>query len=141
MDAGTGGGFPGIPLAVYFPKTQFILVDSIHKKINALEDIVVKTGLHNVNTINERVEKIQGKFDFIVSRAVTRLGTFIDWTWDKIKTDHKNEIKNGILYLKGGDLTDEIAELKYRSEVFNLNAYFKEPFFESKKIVYIPKIG
>lgn len=138
LDIGTGGGFPGIPLAILFPDVSFVLVDSIGKKIKVVNDISSQLGLKNVIGIHDRGENIKGQFDFIVSRAVTRLVQFLPWTKNKISAKNKNAIPNGILYLKGGDLTEELAESKRRFKVYDIADYFSEPFFETKKVVYIP---
>lgn len=138
LDIGTGGGFPGIPLAIFFPKVDFVLVDSIGKKIKVVNDIADQLSLKNVIGIHTRAENVKGSFDFIVSRAVTRLVQFLPWTRNKISTKQKNSLKNGILYLKGGDLTEELAETKRKHVLYPISDYFKEAFFETKKIVYIP---
>ena len=140
MDAGTGGGFPGIPLSILFPEADFLLVDSIGKKIIAVKDLVHNLGLKNVRVKQERIEKISDKFDYIVSRAVTRLKLFHMWTKDKIRDKAEYQNYNGIIYLKGGDLSSEIEELQQQVKVYNINTYFRETFFESKKIVFIPKL-
>jgi len=139
MDAGTGGGFPGIPLAIYFPQTRFLLVDSIGKKIQAVREIASDLGLENVEVKQERVEKIKGQFDYVVSRAVTGLSPFYDWTKNKIKAIGRNDRPNGIIYLKGGDLTAELKGLNQHAEIHDISTYFREPFFSSKKLVYIPR--
>ncbi len=138
MDAGTGGGFPGIPLSIYFPDCRFILVDSIGKKIQAVQEIARDLGLENVEVRQERIEKIKGQFDYIVSRAVTGMPPFYAWTKNKIKAIGKNEKPNGIIYLKGGDLSAELLALKRYTEIYDISTYFREPFFSSKKIVFIP---
>lgn len=137
LDVGTGGGFPGVPLAILFPETHFTLVDAIGKKIKVVDEVVAGLRLKNVTTINDRVENVKQKFDFIVSRAVAAMPTFVHWTKGKIKKDSLHELKNGILYLKGGDLTEELQE--YRTvEIFNISDYFEYEFYETKKIVYLP---
>jgi len=138
MDVGTGGGFPGIPLAILFPETQFTLVDSIGKKIKVVEEVVKGLSLGNVTPVNSRVEEVNQHFDFIISRAVAAMPTFVHWTKGKIKKESQHERKNGILYLKGGDLTEELKNYK-TAEIFNLSDYFKEDFFETKKVVYLPQ--
>lgn len=138
LDIGTGGGFPGIPLAILFPDVDFVLVDSIGKKIKVVNDIAAQLSLKNVTGVHDRAENIKGQFDFIVSRAVTRLVQFLPWTKNKVSTLNKNSLPNGILYLKGGDLKEELAESKRRFKVFDIVDYFGESFFETKKVVYIP---
>nr|WP_183872249.1 MULTISPECIES: 16S rRNA (guanine(527)-N(7))-methyltransferase RsmG [Pedobacter] len=139
LDVGTGGGFPGIPLAILFPETYFHLVDSIGKKIKVVTEVASALGLENVKASHLRAEQVTDKFDFIVSRAVTRLIDFYPWIKGKFNKDSKNAIQNGILYLKGGDLTEEIAESGLKAELYPLSAYFKEEFFETKYVVYIPQ--
>tara|TARA_B110000459_G_scaffold169090_1_gene188491 strand:- start:2034 stop:2663 length:630 start_codon:yes stop_codon:yes gene_type:complete len=137
LDVGTGGGFPGIPLAILFPETQFHLVDSIGKKIKVVNDVSEGLGLQNIKTTQGRVEEIKGTYDFIVSRAVAQMETFVFWTKGKINKKQQHPIKNGILYLKGGDLSDELK--KYTSAtIYNLPDYFAEDFFETKKVVHLP---
>jgi 16S rRNA (guanine527-N7)-methyltransferase len=138
LDVGTGGGFPGIPLAILFPETHFHLVDSIGKKITVVKEVAGSIGLKNVRADQIRAEQVKGEYDFIVSRAVTRLKEFYGWVNRKIKKESKHRLYNGILYLKGGDLAEELAELKKSHQVFELNTVFKEEFFETKKVVYIP---
>ena len=137
MDVGTGGGFPGIPLAILFPKTLFHLVDAIGKKIKVVNEVVEGLGLKNVKTSNCRVEEVKDNFDFIVCRAVAQMETFVHWTKGKIAKKQNHELKNGILYLKGGDLTEELQ--KYTTAtIYDLTNYFDEPFFETKKVVHLP---
>ena len=136
LDVGTGGGFPGIPLAILFPKTRFTLVDSIGKKIKVVEEVKEGLGLENVTTFHGRVEAHHGKFDFIVSRAVAAMPTLVHWTEGKLKKRSLHERKNGILYLKGGDLTEELANFP-EAEIFDLKDFFKEDFFDTKKVVYL----
>lgn len=138
LDVGTGGGFPGIPLAIMFPETQFHLVDSIGKKINVVKAVAEALGLKNVKAEQIRAEQIKGEYDFIISRAVTRLKEFYGWVQKKVKKKSIHDLYNGILYLKGGDLNDELAELKKAHQIFELSDYFKEEFFETKKLVYVP---
>lgn len=138
LDVGTGGGFPGIPLAILFPETGFRLVDSIGKKITVVQGVAASLGLHNVTATQIRAEELKGEFDFIVSRAVTRLKTFYGWVHRKTKKKSNHELYNGILYLKGGDLQEELAELKKPHQLFDLSSYFDDPFFETKKVVYVP---
>jgi len=138
LDVGTGGGFPGIPLAILFPNVNFTLVDAIGKKIKVVDEVVQGLQLENVKTHHSRVEDIPGQFDFIVSRAVAAMPTFVHWTKGKIKKDSAHQRKNGILYLKGGDLTEELKGYE-TVQVFDLNEYFEEDFFETKKVVYLPQ--
>lgn len=137
LDVGTGGGFPGIPLAILFPECQFYLVDSIAKKLKVVDEVVTGLGLKNVKTFHSRVEDIDEQFDFIVSRAVTTMPTFVSWVKGKIAKSQHNDLKNGILYLKGGDLSEELQNYKTVT-LFNLSDYFTEDFFETKKVVYLP---
>lgn len=137
LDVGTGGGFPGIPLAIAFPETQFTLVDSIGKKIKVVDEVVAGLGLENVKTHHCRVEELDQKFDFIVSRAVAAMPTFVHWVKGKIAKESVHERKNGILYLKGGDLSEELAPYR-NAEIYALEDYFEETFFETKKVVYLP---
>ncbi|CAM1359185.1 16S rRNA (guanine(527)-N(7))-methyltransferase [Tenacibaculum soleae] len=136
MDVGTGGGFPGIPLAILFPETQFHLVDSIGKKIKVVNEVAEGLGLQNVKTTNGRVEEVKDTYDFIVSRAVAQMETFVGWTKGKISKKQNHDLKNGILYLKGGDLSVELE--KYTSAtIYNLPDFFEEDFFETKKVVHL----
>ena len=136
MDVGTGGGFPGIPLAILFPETQFHLVDSIGKKIKVVNEVAQGLGLQNVKTTHGRVEEVKEQYDFIVSRAVAQMETFVRWTKGKILKKQQHDLKNGILYLKGGDLSEELS--KYTSAtIYDLPTYFDEPFFETKKVVHL----
>ena len=137
LDIGTGGGFPGIPLAILFPDCQFTLVDSIGKKIKVVNEVAKELGLTNVKGIHERAEKVPGQFDFIVSRAVTAMPAFINWTKGKIKKKNVNNLPNGILYLKGGDLTEELKPLKHAYRIFDLKEHFSEEFFDTKKVVHV----
>ena len=138
LDVGTGGGFPGIPLAILFPETKFHLVDSINKKITVVNAVAEGAGLKNVKGEWSRAEQIRGEYDFIISRAVTRIKEFYGWVNQKVKEDSVHDLDNGILYLKGGDLDEELSELKRPHSVYNLSDYFKEEFFETKKVVYVP---
>lgn len=137
MDVGTGGGFPGIPLAILFPECEFVLVDSIGKKIKVVNEVAAALGLSNVHGIHERAEKVEGTFDFIVSRAVTQMPEFIGWVKNKISKTSKNVLPNGILYLKGGDLSEEMKTVKQWRKEYNLKEYFEGEFFETKKVVYV----
>lgn len=138
LDVGTGGGFPGIPLAILFPEVHFHLVDSIGKKITVVKNVAEGAGLKNIRAEQIRAEQVKGEYDFIVSRAVTRLKEFYGWIHRKVKKESKHSLYNGILYLKGGDLDEELAELKKPHQVFDLSSVFKEEFFETKKVVYVP---
>ncbi|MBC2844531.1 16S rRNA (guanine(527)-N(7))-methyltransferase RsmG [Winogradskyella flava] len=137
LDVGTGGGFPGIPLAILFPKCQFHLVDSINKKLKVINAVAEALGLTNVRTTHSRVEAINETYDFIVSRAVTAMPEFTKWVRGKIAKKQQNELKNGILYLKGGDLTDELKQYA-TVKAYLLSDYFDEDFFETKKVIYLP---
>lgn len=141
MDVGTGGGFPGIPLAIYFKNSSFTLVDSIGKKIKVVDQIVEKLEIKNVNSRIERAENITEKFDFIISRAVTQLEKFCPWVEQNIAKSNKNGIQNGIIYLKGGDLKEEIQKIfkKYNFRIEKIIDYFEDSFFESKSILYLHK--
>ena len=137
MDVGTGGGFPGIPLAILFPETQFHLVDSIGKKIKVVNEVVAGLGLENVITTHGRVEEVKDTYDFIVSRAVAQMETFVRWVKGRISKQQNHELRNGILYLKGGDLSEELK--RYTSAtIYDLTDYFQEDFFETKKVVHLP---
>ncbi len=137
LDVGTGGGFPGIPLAILFPETQFFLVDSIGKKIKVVTEVAKAIGLKNLKAEHIRAEQVPGKFDFVVSRAVTQLKDFYPWVKDTVYKESTNKLTNGILYLKGGDLEQEIAESKLSVQQFDLSDYFSEEFFETKKVIYV----
>ncbi len=137
LDVGTGGGFPGIPLAVLFPETGFHLVDSIGKKIKVVKEVSLALQLENVKATHARAEEIDGKFDFVVSRAVARLKDFYPWVKNKFNKQSKNKLKNGLLFLKGGDLQQEIAESGLNVRQFPLSDYFEEEFFETKKVLYV----
>lgn len=137
LDIGTGGGFPGIPLAILFPDCEFLLVDSIGKKVKVVQEVASELGLKNVRASHERAEKINEQFDFIVSRAVTAMPKFLNWTKGKFLKENRNNLKNGILYLKGGDLKEEMASVKKAIQYFDIPSFFEEPFFETKKVVYV----
>ncbi|XMO87300.1 16S rRNA (guanine(527)-N(7))-methyltransferase RsmG [Algibacter sp. AS12] len=137
LDVGTGGGFPGIPLAILFPECSFHLVDSIAKKLKVVDEVVAGLGLTNVKTTHSRVEDIKGNYDFIISRAVAAMPTFVHWIKGKIAKDQNHDLKNGILYLKGGDLTEELKDYR-TTTIYNLSDYFEENFYETKKVVHLP---
>ena len=137
LDIGTGGGFPGIPLAILFPEVSFTLIDSIGEKIKVVEAVSEGLGLKNVTAVHGRAEKLKEKFHFVVSRAVTQMPEFLRWLKGKFEKEQFNEKHNGVLYLKGGDLAEELAGL--RCEIFQLKNYFEEEFFDTKKVVYLSK--
>lgn len=137
LDVGTGGGFPGIPLAILFPQTRFYLIDVILKKINVVNAVAEALELKNVKAEQLRAENVKGDYDFIVSRAVTNMPDFVSWIKDKIKKQNKHELKNGILYLKGGDLTEELAPFP-KAVQYDIADFFDDPFFETKKVVHLP---
>jgi 16S rRNA (guanine527-N7)-methyltransferase len=137
LDVGTGGGFPGIPLAILFPETRFYLIDVIAKKIKVVQAVAEGLELKNVKAEQMRAENVKGDFDFIVSRAVTNMPDFVSWVKTKIKKNNKHELKNGILYLKGGDLTEELKDFPKATE-YNLADFFEDEFFETKKVVHLP---
>jgi len=137
LDVGTGGGFPGIPLAILFPETRFFLIDVIAKKIKVVQAVADALELKNVKAEQLRAENVKGDFDFIVSRAVTNMPDFYSWVKDKIKKQNKHELKNGILYLKGGDLTEELSAFPKATE-YNISNFFSDEFFETKKVVHLP---
>ncbi len=136
LDVGTGGGFPGIPLAILFPEVSFHLVDSIQKKIKVVDEVRDAIGLQNVITTHCRAQEIVGSYDFVVSRAVTAMPRFVSWVRKKIRTDGFNSLQNGILYLKGGDLKEELSQFP-NAVIFPISNYFDEPFFETKKVVHL----
>lgn len=137
MDVGTGGGFPGIPLAILFPETQFHLVDSIGKKIKVVNEVAEGLGLENIKTTHGRAEEVKDTYDFIVSRAVAHMETFQRWVRNKVQKKQNHELKNGILYLKGGDLSEELATFP-KATIYDLPEFFEEDFFETKKVVHLP---
>jgi len=137
LDVGTGGGFPGIPLAILFPETRFYLIDVIAKKIKVVQGVVDALELKNVKAEQLRAENVKGDFDFIVSRAVTNMPDFVSWIKNKIKKQHKHTLKNGILYLKGGDLTEELKDFP-KATLYDLSTIFEDEFFETKKVVHLP---
>ncbi|APY11899.1 16S rRNA (guanine(527)-N(7))-methyltransferase RsmG [Seonamhaeicola sp. S2-3] len=138
MDVGTGGGFPGIPLAIMFPECSFHLVDSIAKKLKVVNEVVDGLGLTNVKTTHSRVEAINDTYDFIVSRAVAAMPTFVHWVKGKIAKKQSNDLKNGILYLKGGDLSEELKNYT-TATIYDLSDFYSEDFFETKKLVHLPQ--
>ncbi|HWV33227.1 MAG TPA: 16S rRNA (guanine(527)-N(7))-methyltransferase RsmG [Dyadobacter sp.] len=138
LDVGTGGGFPGVPLAIMFPEAQFHLVDSIGKKIRVVQEVVNALKLDNVRAEQVRAEKLDDSYEFVVSRAVTRMAPFVGWVKKNISRNSFHDRRNGILYLKGGDLTEELSEIKEKPQVYALSDFFGEEFFETKKVVYVP---
>jgi 16S rRNA (guanine527-N7)-methyltransferase len=139
LDVGTGGGFPGIPLAIMFPDSNFFLMDSIEKKIKVVKEVSKELKLNNINTLRMRAEDHKGKYDFVISRAVTAFPDFVKITGKNIISGGTNTLKNGIIYLKGGDLTEELGSYIKQVQVYEINKFFTEPFFETKKIVYLSK--
>ncbi len=138
LDAGTGGGFPGIPLAIKNPHCQFVLLDSTKKKLKVIEAIKEEINITNIETVHARVEQYKEQFDFITSRAVTQFPKFVSWVKNNISEEHNNSIRNGIIYLKGGNFEQEIQPYKNKVHIFNIAEFFPETFFESKKIIYLP---
>jgi 16S rRNA (guanine527-N7)-methyltransferase len=138
LDVGTGGGFPGIPLAIMFPEAQFHLVDSIGKKIRVVQEIVEALKLANVRAEQVRAERLDDSYEFVVSRAVTRMAPFVGWVKKNISRNSFHDRRNGILYLKGGDLSEELSEVKEKARIYELSDFFTEEFFETKKVVYVP---
>ena len=138
LDVGTGGGFPGVPLAVMFPEARFTLVDSIGKKIKVVNDVVERLGLKNTKAMQTRAEQLDGEYDFVVSRAVTTLGEFVPWVKNKISKTQYNSLRNGILYLKGGDLTNELFAFRHKVKTWNIGEWFDGEWFETKKVIYLP---
>ena len=136
LDVGTGGGFPGLPLAVLHPETEFVLCDSIGKKIKVVQAAAKAAGLNNVIALHARAEDVEGTYDFVVSRAVTRMAGFLSWLDGKIKTDSLHPLPNGVLYLKGGDLREELSEVEAPCQVTPLATWFVDPFFETKQVVH-----
>ena len=138
LDVGTGGGFPGVPLAVMFPDARFTLVDSIGKKIKVVDDVIDRLGLKNAKAVQTRAEQVEGEFDFVVSRAVTTLGEFVPWVKKKISKSQYNTLRNGVLYLKGGDLTNELFPFRHKVKVWDIATWFSEEWFDTKKVIYLP---
>ena len=137
LDVGTGGGFPGIPLAIMFPDANFHLVDSVGKKIKVVSDVAQQLQLTNVKTEQIRAEQLTGDYDFVVSRAVTDLSQFMGWIKGRFSNIHYHKLRNGVLYLKGGDIDEELAPFRKRATVFDISDFFEEPYFETKKVIYI----
>jgi 16S rRNA (guanine527-N7)-methyltransferase len=138
LDVGTGGGFPGVPLAIMFPDARFTLIDSIGKKIKVVNSVVEQLGLTNTKAMQIRAEQLDGEYDFVVSRAVTTLGEFVPWVKNKISKTQYHNLRNGILYLKGGDLTEELRPFGKRARTWEISDFFAEEFFLTKKVVHLP---
>ena len=138
LDVGTGGGFPGVPLAVMVPDARFTLIDSIGKKIKVVNDVVQRLGLTNTKAMQIRAEALEGEYDFVVSRAVTTLGEFVPWVKKKVSKTQYNTLANGILYLKGGDLTNELFTFRHKVRTWDISDFFAEEYFETKKVIYLP---
>ena len=139
LDVGCGGGFPSVPLAILFPEAEFVAADSIRKKITVVEGVVAGLGLTNITPHCGRVEQIPDHFDYVVSRAVTAMPEFVGWIWNKIRRGQRGTLPNGILYLKGGDLAEELALTGKRWDLYDISTLFEEEFFETKKVVYTKK--
>ena len=137
LDVGTGGGFPGIPLAILFPNVKFTLIDSIGKKIKVVNSVSEAIGLKNVEGIHTRVQDLKQQYDFVISRAVTNLPDFFTWIKGKVHGKSENDLKNGVIYLKGGDFDHELLEINKDFKVFSIDDWFEESFFETKKVVYV----
>ena len=138
LDVGTGGGFPGVPLAIMFPDSRFTLIDSIGKKIKVVDDVIARLDLHNTTAQQIRAEQLDGEFDFVVSRAVTTLGEFVPWVKGKISKTQYHPLHNGILYLKGGDLTNELFTFRHKVHTWDISEWFTEEYFETKKVIHLP---
>ncbi len=138
LDVGTGGGFPGVPLAIMFPDARFTLIDSIGKKIKVVNDVIERVGLANAKAMQIRAEQLDGEYDFVVSRAVTTLGEFVPWVKKKISKSQYNPLRNGILYLKGGDLKNELFTFRHKVRTWDISEWFEEEYFETKKVIYLP---
>lgn len=138
LDVGTGGGFPGVPLAIMFPDARFTLIDSIGKKIKVVTDVIDRLGLTNSKAMQIRAEQLEGEYDFVVSRAVTTLGEFVPWVKKKISKTQYNQLHNGILYLKGGDLTNELFTFRHKVKTWDISEWFDGEWFETKKVIYLP---
>ncbi|WP_295938752.1 16S rRNA (guanine(527)-N(7))-methyltransferase RsmG [uncultured Alistipes sp.] len=139
LDVGCGGGFPSVPLAILFPDAHFTAADSIRKKITVVEGVVAGLGLRNLEPRCTRVEELRERYDYVVSRAVTAMPEFVGWVWDKIERGERGSLPNGILYLKGGDLAEELAQTGKRWYIYDISRFFAEEFFDTKKVVYTPK--
>lgn len=137
MDVGTGGGFPGVPLAILFPECQFHLVDSINKKLNVVREVIAGCEIENITVTHTRVEEVKDTYDFIVSRAVAAMPTFVHWVKGKIAKENKHDLRNGIIYLKGGDLSEELKDYQ-TTTIYDITKFYDEEFFETKKIVHLP---
>ena len=140
LDVGTGGGFPGIPLSILFPKTQFYLVDSVGKKIKVVKKVASELGLDNVEALNMRIDNFSSSVDFVVSRAVAKMNIFYEWVSKKGKAENSHNFPNGIFYLKGGDVKEELRNFP-KAQEFSISTYFSEGYFETKKIIYLPFSG
>ena len=138
LDVGTGGGFPGVPLAILFPEARFTLIDSIGKKIKVVNNVVERLELSNTKALQIRAEQLDGEYDFVVSRAVTTLGEFVPWVKRKISKAQYHKIPNGILYLKGGDLTNELFTFRHKVQIWDISDFFTEEYFDTKKVIYLP---
>lgn len=138
LDVGTGGGFPGVPLAIMFPDSRFTLVDSIGKKVKVVDDVLSRLNLTNSKALQVRAEQLEGEYDFVVSRAVTTLGEFVPWVKNKISKSQYHPLRNGILYLKGGDLQKELFPFRHRVRTWEISDFFDEQYFQSKKVIYLP---
>ena len=139
LDVGCGGGFPSIPLAIMFPEVQFTAVDSIAKKITVVKGVAEGAGINNIEALNMRVEQLDHRYDYVVSRAVTEMSRFVGWVWNKIERGQRGTLPNGILYLKGGDLAEELALTRKKWTLYDISQLFDEEFFETKKVVYTAK--
>ena len=138
LDVGTGGGFPGVPLAIMFPDARFTLIDSIGKKIKVVNDVIERLGLENSKAMQIRAEQLEGEYDFVVSRAVTTLPEFVPWVRGKISKSQYNTLRNGILYLKGGDLKNELFTFRHKVKTWDMGEWFEEEWFAEKKVIYLP---
>ncbi|MFI3270292.1 MAG: 16S rRNA (guanine(527)-N(7))-methyltransferase RsmG [Rikenellaceae bacterium] len=136
LDVGCGGGFPSVPLAILFPEVRFVAVDSIGKKITVVRGVTEALGIENLEPRNCRVEQVPERFDYVVSRAVTDMSTFVSWVWGRLERGQRGSLANGIIYLKGGDLAEELAHTGKRWNVYQISDYFEEEFFETKRVVH-----